>query len=202
MTFEELVADFLGRGFEYLSNDKAGRYVNDAYLVDICEVEDWEFLAATKTGTAPLTISDLRTIEWVLNTTQEEKLKPLDPRHITDDYDVNLATPGTASFYYPTQGSVINVYPANASDSLSVRYWKAPPALSGSEVPLVPERFHSLIVDGAVTRAYEDSDDYELAENAETKFQRRLQKMRESLLTQMRDGPSEYIQVTDESLYY
>jgi hypothetical protein len=201
VTFGELTAMFLARGFDYLPTATAEGYLNDAYLVDICEAEDWPFLEATTTGKAPLVVSDLRTIESVIDSTQGTKLSPLDRRHITDDFDTDLTTIGTPAFYYLTAGTTVSVYPANTTDTLSVRYWRAPPRLTSGDTPLLPTRFHSLIVDGAAARAYEDSDDYELSENAETKFQRRLQKMRDGLLDQGRDGPDDYIQITDPSAY-
>jgi len=196
MNSEELVTEFLGRGFDYLSNTKALGYLNDSYLVDICGDQDWSFLEDTITGVAPLTLPEFETVEYVIDTTEERKLLPLDRRLLTDKYPT-LAETGTPSFYYLTEGDVLNVFPTNTIDSLLVRYWKTPAALTGSSTPLLPERFHSLIIDGAIARAYEDSDDYELAENAETKFQRRLQKMREALLGPYRDGPDVYVAITD-----
>lgn len=201
MNLAELVAEYKGRGFDYHTTAKAEGYINDAYLVDICEEEDWPFLEALHAEeAAPLSIANLRTVEQVIDTTQALKLKPLDPRHITDDYDTDLSTVGSPEFYYLTNGPTLNVYPTSTTSLISVKYWKAPEPLTGIETPLLPTRFHSLIVDGAVARAYEDSDDYELAENAEAKFQRRLQRMREALLVQGRDGPDDYVQLTN-SLY-
>ena len=196
MTAEELITEFLGRGFDYMSNAKAAGYVNDAYLVDLCGAEDWPFLEGTVTGVAPLSMPEFESLEFVIDTTEEKKLHPLDRRNLTDDYP-NLSTTGTAIYYYLTGGSTLNVYPLNTTDSLFVRYWKTPSRLSGTAVPLIPERFHSLIIDGAVARAYEDSDDYELAQNAEQKFLARLQKMREALLEPYRDGPDDFIQITN-----
>lgn len=197
MNLSELTTEFRARGFDYLSTGRAEQYLNDAYLVDICEGEDWPFLQAVKVGAAPLEISDLRTVEMVIDSTQETKLRPLDRRHITDDYSTDLSEDGTPSFYYLTGGTTLNVFPETTTDSFVVRYWKVPARLTSETSPLLPERFHSLVIDAAVARAYEDSDDYELAQNAEAKFQTRLQRMRESLLVQERDGPDTYIQVTD-----
>lgn len=196
MNAEELTSEFLARGFDYLSNSKALGYLNDAYLVDICGDQDWSFLEASATGTAPLTLSEFETLEYVIDTTAERKLLPLDRRLLTDNYPT-LSETGMPSFYYLTEGKVLNVFPTNTTDSLLVKYWKTPVRLTGSASPLVPERFHSLIIDGAAARAYEDSDDYELAENANTKFQLRLQKMREALLGPFRDGTKDYVQITD-----
>lgn len=197
MNLESLVTELKARGFDYLSTSRATNYLNDAYLLDICEVESWPFLHASKEGTAPLTISDLRSVESVIDSTQNTKLSPLDPRELTDSYDTDLTTAGTPTFYYLDAESIVSVYPANTSDTILVRYWKAPEALTGSASPVIPSRFHTLIVDYAVARAYEDSDDYELAQNARENADGRLAKMRESLLGWNRDLPSEFIAVVD-----
>jgi hypothetical protein len=195
LTAEELIAEYQGRGFDYHTSSKALGYINDAYLTDICDAEDWPFLEATATGSAPLEIADVRGIEYVTNTTDQTKLAAMDRRLLTDA-NYNLEEEGTPSFYYVANGDTIKTFPVSTA-TLSVAYYKVPERLSGPAVPVLPERWHSLIVDGAVARAYADSDDYELERNAEEAFQKRLQKMREALLDPYRDGPADFIQVTD-----
>jgi hypothetical protein len=194
---EELTTELAARGFDYLSTSRRLQYVNAAYLVDLCETENWPFLHASKEGTAPLTVSDLRSIESVIDSTQTTRLSPLDPRELTESVDTSLTTKGTPSFYYLDAESIVSVYPANTTDTILVRYWKAPEALTGTASPVLPSRFHSLIVDYAVARAYEDSDDFELAQNARENADGRLAKMRESLLGWNRDLPGEYIAIVD-----
>lgn len=197
MNFEQLITRFAAQGFEYLSTAELGEYINDSYLLDICEDEDWPFLEETATGVAPLVIENLRAVEYVVNSTQKNSLVPIDRRHLIADVDTDLTTAGTPTYWYLTAGNTVNVYPANTSDKLSVRYWKVPAELSGTATPLLPSRFHSLLVDGAVARAYENSDDYELREAKIATFQDRLERMRESLDVQNRDGPTQYIEITD-----
>ena len=197
MNFEDLKTEFLARGFDYLSSTRAGLYLNDSYLLDVCEEEDWPFLEASKSGTAPLEISDLRAIEYVIDETSQEKLTPLIQGRITDDVDVDLTTPGTPEFYYVTEGKKVRTYPVSTTDEVAVTYWKFPTELSGTDEPLLPTRFHSLIVDGAVARAYEDSDDQELATAAEAKFNGRLERMRTSLMNLQHDAPDDHIVLTD-----
>ncbi|HEU5115575.1 MAG TPA: hypothetical protein VFT74_02760 [Isosphaeraceae bacterium] len=200
MTGEELAARLQAEGFDYLTTTQALEFINDAYLVDVCEAADWPFLEATTSGTAPLTISDLRSVEYVLDTSQERKLYPLSRRNITDA-NYNLAETGTPSCYYLTEGKTVNVYPASTTDTISVRYYKTPAALSTSTSPLLPERFHSLIIDAAAARAYENSDDYELRQSKEASFQTRLGRMQEALMDVYRDGPFDFIQITDPTAY-
>lgn len=194
MTLAQLRTELYARGFDYLDATRSNSLLNFAYQIDICEAEDWPFLEATTTGTAPLSITDIRTIESVVNTTSTEKLVPMDRRNITDDWDTNLATVGTATAYYTTSGTSVSVYPADTASSLSVRYWKVPTTLSAdSDTPILPTRWHPLIVDAAVVRAYEDADEGGMAQNARGAFDQRLQLMRESLLSQNHDQPDDFI---------
>lgn len=197
MTTEELVASLKAQGFDYLSTAECTQFLNDAYLLDICEEEDWFFLEATAEGMPPLAISDLRAIEYVTNTTQNQKLVPLLRARITDDLDPDLTQTGTPSRYYVTEGKNVNVFPVSTTDEIAVRYWKVPQELSGSVVPLVPTRYHSLIVDGARARGYRNSDDWELATAAQANFDTGLEKMRESLGSLQHDAPDDYIVVED-----
>lgn len=197
MNLPELVSAFLARGFDYMSTGEAELLINDAYSVDIVGTEEWPFLEASIEGTAPLALPDFESLELVIDTTEETKLHPLDRRNLTDNFP-NQAEVGAPRFYYLTEGRTLNVYPLNTTDNLLARFRETPPKLTGSAVPVIPERFHSLIVDGAVSRAYEGSDDYELAQNAATVFMSRLMKMKEALLEPYRDGPDQFIQVTQE----
>lgn len=180
-----------------MSGAKALQYLNDAYLVDILEAEDWPFLTELVSGTAPMELTSMRSVEYVIDETEERKLTAIDRRNLTDDFTVNLTTPGPPLFYFMVGESELDVFPTNTTDILNVRYYKTVPRLTGAVIPVLPERFHSLIIDGAVARAYEDSDDYELAQNANTKFQERLQKMTAALMEKLRDGPDEYVAVLD-----
>lgn len=196
MNFGELVSLFTAQGFDYLQTSEAETYLNASYQVDICGDEDWPFLEEVTTGTAPLTLSEVSSIDYVLNTGQGTKLTPLDPRSLSD-WSPTMVVEGQPLYYYSTGGNVLNVYPLSTTEALQVRYFKAAAKMSGTAVPIFPERFHTLIVDGAVARAYENSDDYELSQSAEAKFETRLQKMREQLLNVYRDGPDDFVAVTD-----
>jgi hypothetical protein len=197
VNLELLRSEFLTRGFDYLTEGEANNYLNDAYLLDICEEEDWPFLEATAEGTAPLTIADLRTIEYVTNTTRNEKLDPILRARITDDWNPDLTQTGTPELYYVTEGSKVNIFPVSTSDTIAVRYWKVAPRLVGAATPLLPERFHSLIIDGAVARAYRKTADWELRNVAKADFEAELERMQTSLGMLHHDAPDDYIVITD-----
>lgn len=198
MTRKELREELEARGFDYLTEARLNRFINSAYLVDICELEDWPFLEATKEGKAPLEISDLRTVEYILDTTQECKLRPVLRARLTDDWDVDLTTTGDPTVYYLTEGKKVNVYPANTTDNLLVRYWKVAAELTeDSKEPISPARFHPLIVDFAEARAYRDKNNSDAANAAQANADRQLQIMRESLLNQQHDDSDDYVTVED-----
>lgn len=196
MNFEQLVIEFKARGFTHVGS-RSENYVNDAMILDICEADDWPFLEKSAEGKAPLEITDLSAVRYVIDVTQEVKLVPLKQDRITDDYGVNLALAGNPMNYYLEAGDTVKVYPTNTSDTIQVAYWKTAPRLTGTETPLIPERFHSLIVDGAVARAYEQSDDFELAVAAKDRFNTRLQSMRDSLMSLQHDSSDDHIVVMD-----
>lgn len=189
----DLRTELAARGFDYLPASRLNQFVNDAYLLDVCGSHDWPFLEASSTGTAPLTIADLQTIESVIDTTGQYKLHPLDRRNITDN-NYSVDQEGTPQFYYVTGGDTIRCFPKNNASQIAVRYWKVPDSLAtDTDEPLVPERFRSLIVEAAVRRAYEDDDEWEQAAAAEQRFDIRLRAMAEVLLVQQHDQPDDYI---------
>lgn len=190
LTFATMTTELQARGFDYLSATRAGYFLNRSYW-EICEEANWPFLGASTTGTAPLTIATLRTVESVIDTTARVKLRPLDVRAITDE-NVDLTTTGTPLYYY-VRNSIISVFPANTTDTLSVRYWQAPAELTGTDASLIPARFRQLIVDGAVAYAYMDTDDFDAANETFSIWEAGKERMRQSLLIQQADRPEQTI---------
>jgi hypothetical protein len=191
-TFDDLVTELQARGFDYLTTARCKDYLNDGYLRDICEVDNWPFLEQSTSGAAPLTISDLRVIESVTDTTTNVKLLPMDRRAITD-VDTDLTTTGTPFAYYISGGDTVTTFPAS-TNTLSVLYWEVPPALSaGADEPEIPSRFRSLIVDAAVVRAYEDDDEPDQADASRARFDSRLAEMKASLTFQQHDRPDQWM---------
>ena len=176
-----------------MSDTRQGYLINRSYQ-EMAGAADYPWLEATSTGVAPLSITDLRTIESVVDTTAQVRLAPLDRRHIMES-DYTLTTTGTPSWYYLTTGSTVAVYPANTTDSLSVRYWKIPTDLTGSVEPGFPARFHHLIVDGAVYYAYLDSDNFEAASGTREHWMLGRRDMDEQLLVGQHDQPDDYVVV-------
>lgn len=103
----------------------------------------------------------------------------------------------TATIAVTTAGYYVNVYPANTSDTIQVRYWfYAPPLAADVDAPLVPARYHHLIVDGAVAYAYLQVDNVEGYRAYKEIFEDGKRQMREALLVQQSDRPDDFIVVT------
>lgn len=185
MNLTGLLTEFYAYGFNYLDDSGAGTtrataWLNASYK-EICSLERWPWLEATATGTAPLTISDIDTLESVTDTTNVRKLAPMDRRNISDQYP-DLTLPGAPMWYYTNSGSSVAVFPVTAV-SLSVRYWKIPPDLSsGSDTPVVPATFHDVIVLGAVRRGLVDDQDAADYQQVVAEYGLRVETMRELYL--------------------
>jgi hypothetical protein len=149
------------RGFDYLSTTRLTYMLNLGKNV-LEAMYPWPWLEATTTGTAPLTISDLRQVLYVVDTTNRVQLPGMNVQS-TVDIDPMLQA-GTASSWWLDGLTSLKVHPTNASISLSVRYVKWSPELSaGGDTPLIPTREHSVWVDLAQVEAYKDSDNFAAA---------------------------------------
>lgn len=177
MNLTAIQTEVQARGFDYASTTRLNYWINRAYH-RICEADDWTWLRTTTTGSAPLTISDLRTVLSVVDTTTQSVLTGLDERTIIDQVDPILTTTGTPAYFYRTSDTQLSVYPANTSDTLKVTYIKVPTDLSaGADTPVVPTRYHYAIIDGAVVEALKDSDNIAEAGPIEAAFQDAIREM-------------------------
>jgi len=107
---------------------------------------DWPWLKSTATGAAPLTVSDLRRVRSVTDTTNGHTLSAVGAEDIIDFHDDLLTTTGTPVWWYLSSETVVSVYPVQTA-SLSVRYVKFSPELTGTDTPLIPARYHQAWVD-------------------------------------------------------
>jgi hypothetical protein len=155
-------------------------------------IADWPYLQASTTGTAPLTISDLRTVEHVSSVGGLLSLQPATRTWLRDQY-VDLTVTGTPIFYYFI-GSQINVYPASTSTTLTVDYLKVVADLSaGADVPLIPDRFRMAIVHYAAAAAREDRGDLQGAMSAKGQGDAMVAQMQVELLTAQHQAPESFV---------
>lgn len=191
MNFTALKAAVASRGFDYLTDAQHGVLVNNA-AHELEETELWPFRETSAFGTAPLEIADLGTVEHVVNMSQSStEILPAEYGELVQSFG-DLGVSGTASYYYiawPDAVPTVATYPVN-SDTIGVQYYLVSGDLSGaSDEPLVPARFHKIIVDMAVREAYRDADNHGSAEGLQVQIDRDLARMREALFNQQVQGP-------------
>jgi len=191
VNFGQIKAEVTGRGFDFQTTARLGSWVNDAYL-ELCDMEDWPFLIATATGAAPLTVNDLGVVQGV-RTATHVPLMAVDYREVAQDF-TDLTVTGSPRCYYLTAGQTIAVFPVN-TQSITVRYYRVPADLSAdADVPVVPARFHELIVLGALRRAALEESDGPDYQSFDAEWQRGVQIMRERVMLWHRDGNSQMLQ--------
>jgi hypothetical protein len=137
-----------------------------------------------------LAISDLGTIETVVDSTRDVELLPAEYRDLIAAYG-DLSTTGTAEFYYvanPSGTLQVATYPVT-TNTIAVQYWEIPAELTSTDTPVVPARFHDIIVDLAVCRAYRDADNHGAAEALQAHVDRRVLQMVNQQFAQQVQGP-------------
>lgn len=192
MNFAELKAEVQARGFNHLDSDgtRAGRFVNTAYL-GLCGMYQWPFLEESATGTAPLAISDLGTVEAVIVTSDSNReLTPSTYQWLVAEFG-DLSTDGTPEYWYranPSGTFQVATYP-ESSETIGVQYFEIPAELTGTDTPVVPARYHDILVDMAVCMAYRDSDNHAAAEALQAHVDRRVLQMVNQLFNEQIQGP-------------
>lgn len=200
MDFSTLQTEFFAHGFEDWDDAgeglaRAKRLLNEAHKV-ICSDQPWPFLNASASGAAPLTISDLRFVRLVTNTSEERPLLFIEPEQVRYWYP-DLTETGTPIWWYPSSTTEISVYPANTSDTIRVDYVKHPATLlSDGDTPDMPGFFHLLVVQGAVLRAqtYKDQATADSAAVLRAEYNRGLEEMRQALLIGQAEGNQLHVQ--------
>lgn len=178
----QLRTEFYARGFAYLNDGGAGttranQFINQGYQ-NLMEEADYPFDETTATGVAPLTITDLRDVIYV--STASGALEGREVTAFLGD-DPSLSQSGTAAYWY-LDGSQLKVWPADTHTSLTVRYTRVPVDLAAdTDTPVVPSRYHLLIIDFAVIRALRDKSNFDEASALRTAIDDDLRRLRETM---------------------
>lgn len=195
MTFAELQDEFKDRGYHYVDPARYKRWLNQAYL-ELCESDDWPFLETETSSTAPLTISDLRQVLYVYDSTNDNALTGRDQRTM-HERDPDLTATGNPENWYLEGTDTLNVWPPNTDVTIQVRYLEVPDEMSDdSDEPVVPSRFQNLIVDGAVIRALRNSEEYERAQILRNDWDLGVMRMAASLMDRNRQNPDTIVLTT------
>lgn len=164
--------------------------INIAYL-QLCGMYQWPFLEESAVGTAPLQITDLGTVEAVIVTSDSNReLVPAEWRWLVATYG-DLSVDGTPEYYYvanPSGTLQVATYP-ESTETIGVQYFEIPAELTGTDTPVVPARYHDIVVDLAVCMAYRDSDNHGAAEALQAHVDRRVGQMVAEQFSQQVQGP-------------
>ena len=109
MNLDAARTELRARGFDYLSNTRTDYFLNAA-LTEIDDAFPWPWLETTTTGTAPLTITDLKQPLYVIDTTNERELQSLEYRDLIIG-DPNLTETGAPAVWSLNGTTQIVVWP-------------------------------------------------------------------------------------------
>lgn len=207
MTFAAMKTELIARGFDGLASNgltadtRAGVYINAA-RAEFDRMFLWPWREKSATGTSPLSITDLGTIEKVIDTSNSSvALARADYSSLVDAYG-DLSPSGSPSFYYvawPSGTPEVVAYPGG-SHTIGVQYWRVTPDLSsGSDTPASPAECHYTIVDMAVRRAYRDNDDHDSAAAIQAEIDLAIGQFLFAYPPGIADGPDAYVGVTGAS---
>ena len=205
MNFADALTEVYARGFDYLSQDDAGRtravrWLNQAHQ-ELCEAYPWSFMQQTLTGVNMPTSAWFVPPRAILNVVGESTLAPVpsaDPQDLVDDFG-DLTATGNAQYFYlllniaggVAGGSTLTTYPVDTSQTFRVTYLFSPPDYDSdsSQDLMPPPRYHDLVVDMAVLKAYKDSDNFDAYSALSAIVDRRVGEMATALMTPGLDRP-------------
>ena len=196
MNFSELKQELFARGTNYLEEDAAGqaraeRWLNQAYR-EIANLQAWPFLVVTTTGTVgagEVSLPDVRRVMYV--TADGNRLRSIRLEELVD-LDSDLTRTGTPAYWY-LEGTTIKTWPTGGT--ITARYIKRLPPLSGTTEPVFDEEYHDLIVDDAMLRAYKDTDNFEAYASLRQVYDAGLAQMTEDY--QLTSRETSYITIPD-----
>lgn len=190
MTLDEMFADFELYGFEDFEDSDKARLLNQSYL-DIVTREPWPFMERLVTFTAPANSTqltnqsfansptDVASVLSFIDLTNNIVMVPERADVIEKNFDVTDNNTFPDMYYFV--GDELFVYPATLGDTqYRLYYLRVPTEITentDTSTLLIPSRHHSVIVYGALVKAYLVNDDPQAAafQNA---FESRYQQMR------------------------
>lgn len=198
-------------GFEDFDDSQKVLLLNEAYL-DIVTREPWPFMEelvpslTVPTGTSQITnnvavspsVTDLGAVLSLIDTTNDIVVVPERADTVEKNYRV-LNTSGVSDKYYFV-GDDMYLYPATSSATVYRLYYLKTPSdltVDTDEADiLIPKRHHSIIVYGALVKAFLVNDDPQAAvfQNA---FESRYQQMRNDVWMNQYDRTERVHIITD-----
>jgi hypothetical protein len=169
------------RGFSRLTTTQLSDLINDARQ-EMDNYLPWPYRLTSASGTSPLTVSDLGSVEEVITTADLNNPLRYMERELVRAYYGDITVTGTPIVYFIDNG-VIRTYPVGGT--LTVRYYKRTVDLSANgDTPLAPSNYHRLIVDIAEREAMILKGDKEEALMVQQRVDRKLSLMAADLMQQ------------------
>ena len=202
MTLDEMYAEMDLYGFDDFETSQKLTLLNEAYF-DIVTREPWPFLEKVVTVIVPsgeskvtnnanvtvsaAQITDLNSVLSFIDTSQDIVVTPERADVIEKNYRLNDYS-GDPRYYYFV-GEDLYLYPNSTGSTYRLYYTRTPVAATNtSDTFLIPSRHHSIIVYGALIKAFLVNDDPQAAVY-QNLFESRYQQMRNDLWMQQYDRP-------------
>ena len=209
MTLDDMYTEMELYGFDDLDDDQKLLLLNEAYF-DIATREPWPFLEAVAPITVPPAqsqitnntlvtgnVTNLNSVLSFIDTTNSITMTPERGDVIEKEYVVAAYT-GTPTKYYFVGDELLVYPPTDSVINYRLYYTKTPvAATTTSDTFLIPARHHSIIVYGALIKAFLVNDDPQAA-IFQNMFESRYQQMRADVWMNQYDRP-DYIGVITDS---
>lgn len=203
MTIDQMFTEMDLYGFEDFDDDAKLILINEAYF-DVVTREAWPFMEGLVTIAQPSaddTLNVPTNFQAVLSLVDTDNNIVLEPeRNDVIEKNVRLnADSGSPNKYYFV-GETLYLYPSdNTGTTYRLYYIKAPSTLTVDSVVadiLIPARHHSIIVYGALVKAFLVNDDPQAAV-FQNMFESRYMQMRNDVWMRQYDRPERIHVITD-----
>ena len=211
MTIDEMYTMMELYGFDDFEDSQKLMLLNEAYY-DVVTREPWPFMEklvsalVVPDGTTQITNNsfsgsptDVNSVTSFIDSTHNIIMMPERNDTIEKKYQSGNFTNATPSVYYFV-GEDVFVYPQTAGDTTyRLSYIRTPDSLADDTTEdeiLIPKRHHSIIVYGALVKAFLVNDDPQAAV-FQNMFESRYQQMRNDLWMQQYDRTDQIQVMTD-----
>jgi len=203
VTIDQMFTEMDLYGFEDFDDDAKLILINEAYF-DVVTREAWPFMEGLVTIAQPSaddTLNVPTNFQAVLSLVDTDNNIVLEPeRNDVIEKNIRLnADSGSPNKYYFV-GETLYLYPSdNTGTTYRLYYIKAPSTLTVDSVVadiLIPARHHSIIVYGALVKAFLVNDDPQAAV-FQNMFESRYMQMRNDVWMRQYDRPERIHVITD-----
>jgi hypothetical protein len=203
VTIDEMFTEMDLYGFEDFDDDAKLILINEAYF-DIVTREAWPFMEGLTNITQPanddtLNVpSNFQAVLSLVDSTNNIVLEPERNDVIEKNIRIGLDSGNPTKYYFV--GDTLYLYPSdNTGTTYRLYYIKSPSVLTTSSLPadiLIPVRHHSIIVYGALVKAFLVNDDPQAAV-FQNMFESRYMQMRNDVWMRQYDRPERIHVITD-----